>query len=137
MPSFFQILRQQHCQERLGDTAIAACFRRTQRGKSFAAIIDIDPSGAQFTGTPSKLAGKDTKFTLAVGLIKVNPSARITGLTDGHVERMSSDLMVKLANTNRFRVMERQEVDHPIRAPEDRPVFGELRITVFEYHIQL
>ncbi|MFB3107595.1 MAG: CsgG/HfaB family protein, partial [Pseudomonadales bacterium] len=84
---------------------------RDNRGKRSDEPSADSRSGAQFTGTPSKLAGKDTKFTLAVGLIKVNPSARITGLTDGHVDRMSGDLIVKLANTNRFRVMERQEVD--------------------------
>ncbi|MFC1776438.1 CsgG/HfaB family protein [Pseudomonadota bacterium] len=68
-------------------------------------------SGAQLAGTPSKATGKDNKFTLAVGLLKVNASARTTGLSEGHVKRMTDDLMLKLTNTNRFRVLERQEVD--------------------------
>jgi len=65
-------------------------------------------SGSARGDSQTKTSGK---YTLAVGLLKVNPAARTTGLTDGHVKRMSDDIVLKLTNTNRFVVMDRQEVD--------------------------
>jgi len=54
-------------------------------------------------------AGK--RATIAVGLVRVNPTARTNGLADGHVKRITDDLILKLGKTNRFVVLERQEVD--------------------------
>jgi TolB-like protein len=54
-------------------------------------------------------AGK--RATIAVGLVRVNLTARTNGLADGHVKRITDDLILKLGKTNRFVVLERQEVD--------------------------
>ena len=62
-------------------------------------------------GIQKEASSSGAKYTLAVGLLKVNPSARTNGLDGGHVKRMTDDLLVKLTNTNRFVVMDRQEVD--------------------------
>jgi len=57
----------------------------------------------------SETAGK--RATIAVGLVRVNPTARTNGLSEGHVKRITDDLILKLGKTNRFVVLERQEVD--------------------------
>lgn len=64
------------------------------------------PGGSQQAKPPAS-----NKFTLAVGLLKVNSSARTNGFGAGNVKRMNDDLMLKLTNTNRFVVMDRQEID--------------------------
>jgi len=51
------------------------------------------------------------KATIVVGKIRLNPSARITKLGKGHIKRITDDMLVKFTNTNRFVVMERQEID--------------------------
>jgi hypothetical protein len=56
-------------------------------------------------GVQSEASSSGANYTLAVGLLKVNPSARTNGLDGGHVKRMTDDLLIKLANTNRFVVM--------------------------------
>ncbi len=90
--------------------SVANQGRRT--AQAGAAVSGSDTrSGAQLAGTPDKSQGKDNKYTIAVGMLKVNPSARASAVSAGHVKRMNDDLMVKLTNTNRFRVMERSEVD--------------------------
>lgn len=96
-----------------GDILKRSSANKGKRAGEVAAIATAGDtrSGAQLADTPDKSTGKDNKFTLAVGVLKVNPSARLTGLDQGHVKRMTDDLMIKLTNTNRFRVMERQEVD--------------------------
>jgi curli biogenesis system outer membrane secretion channel CsgG len=70
-------------------------------------------SGVALPGVSSGSSEKKQsgKTTLAVGILKVNRNARTDGLADGHVKRMTDDLIVKLTNTNRFLVMDRQEVD--------------------------
>jgi len=59
-----------------------------------------------------KAAG--SKATIAVGLIRLNSNARTTNFGKGHIKRMTDDFIVKLSNTNRFVLMERQEVDQII-----------------------
>ena len=86
-------------------------------GEALAARVSR--SGAQLPGsglvaarTPSVV--KETvssRATLAVGLLRLNPNARTTNFRKGHMKRLTDDLIVKLTNTNRFAVMERQEVD--------------------------
>lgn len=51
------------------------------------------------------------KATIAIGKLKLNPSAKTTALTKGTLTRLNDELAAKLLNTNRFVVMERQEVD--------------------------
>lgn len=96
----------------VGDILKRTIENKNKRSSETQQLAGADNrSGAQLADTPSRATGKDNKFTLAVGLLKVNSSARTTGLNQGHVKRMNDDLMLKLTNTNRFRVMERQEVD--------------------------
>ncbi|MDL1961867.1 MAG: CsgG/HfaB family protein [Deltaproteobacteria bacterium] len=70
-------------------------------------------SGAILTDVSAKSSEKKQggKATLAVGLLRLNQNARTDSLGDGHIKRLTDDLIVKLTNTNRFRVMDRQEVD--------------------------
>ncbi|MCX5841894.1 MAG: hypothetical protein NTY16_10705, partial [Deltaproteobacteria bacterium] len=65
------------------------------------------PGGIEKTGE----GVKSGKATLAVGLIRLNQSARTDGFDQGHLNRITDDFIVKLSNTNRFQVMERQQVD--------------------------
>jgi len=52
------------------------------------------------------------KFTIVVGQLKVNPSAKSSPLlTPNRIRKMTNDLMFKLTGTNRFKVLERQEID--------------------------
>jgi curli biogenesis system outer membrane secretion channel CsgG len=95
-----------------GDILKRMSENRGQRaGRTGTAANQDTRSGKQLAGTADKSQGKDNKFTLAVGKILINPSARLTGLNQGHIKRMTDDLVVKLTNTNRFRVLERAEVD--------------------------
>ncbi len=70
-------------------------------------------SGATLPGVsrPPGEKKKSGKATLAVGMLRFNKTARKDGLGQGHIERMTDDLIVKLTNTNRFLLLERQEVD--------------------------
>lgn len=72
-------------------------------------------SGAMIAdqGSP-KQAGTPTgdKFTIVVGQLKVGPGAKVGSfLTPARVRKMTNDLIVKLTGTNRFKVLERQEID--------------------------
>lgn len=79
--------------------------RTSQGGKS-----EVARTGGSLPGGPAKGA-PGGKATLAVGLIQLNQNARTDGLDQGHMKRITDDFIVKLTNTNRFQVMERQEVD--------------------------
>lgn len=70
-------------------------------------------SGARIPGgklSPSKKV-PGTKATLAVGLFRINPNAQTKNFSEGHIKRLTDELIAKLTNTNRFMLMERQEVD--------------------------
>ncbi|MFH1076576.1 MAG: CsgG/HfaB family protein, partial [Pseudomonadota bacterium] len=85
------------------------------RGKRASASETPAPSrtGVVLPGGGEKIAegGKSARATLAVGLIRLNQNARTDGFDQGHLKRITDDLIVKLSNTSRFQLMERQEVD--------------------------
>ena len=68
-------------------------------------------TGGALPGGAEKAVARSGKATLAVGLIRLNQNARTDGIDQGHMKRITDDFIVKLTNTNRFQVMERQEVD--------------------------
>ncbi len=49
--------------------------------------------------------------TIAVGQLRVTPGARTTRMAPGAIKRLTDELILKLHDSDRFRVMERQEVD--------------------------
>ena len=92
-------------------------LKRTPKNKEKRATEALKPepsrSGPRLAGTrtePAQITSAG-KPTLAVGLIKLNPSARTRGFGNAHLIRMTNELIVKLTNTDRFQLMERQEVD--------------------------
>jgi curli biogenesis system outer membrane secretion channel CsgG len=91
-------------------------LKRTPANREKRTTASPEPSLARTgaalpgSGKPAE-TGKGGKATLAVGLIRLNPSARTDGFDQGHLKRITDDFIVKLSNTNRFQVMERQEVD--------------------------
>ena len=97
----------------VGDLLKRAPQNRGRRASEAAraAANTVTRSGQQLAGTTDKSQGRDDRFTLAVGVLRLNPNARTTSISTGHVKRMTDDLVVKLSNTNRFRVLERHEVD--------------------------
>jgi curli biogenesis system outer membrane secretion channel CsgG len=91
-----------------------------KRSLSAAAFKDSAapaPTGATLPGSDASPASGQAaaqpkgKATLAVGLVRLNPSARTTDVKSGHMERITDELVNALNNTNRFLVMERREVD--------------------------
>jgi curli biogenesis system outer membrane secretion channel CsgG len=63
-----------------------------------------------YAGQTGKEKGK---LTLAVGKIRINQAINFDEILPALIfqERVSNDLLVKLTNTNRFNVLDRQEVD--------------------------
>lgn len=88
--------------------------------RSSEAVTERDSAPTRTGGAlPSSQVDKSAnaplaKPTLAMVLLRLNSSAKTTGLTKGHLQRMSDDMILKLLNTNRFELMERHEVDKVI-----------------------
>jgi curli biogenesis system outer membrane secretion channel CsgG len=76
-------------------------------GTAARSRAEITDSGAP--GQPAKPTG--ARFTIVVGQLKITPGAK-----GGQqpVKQMTDDLIIKLTNTNRFNVLERQEIDQLI-----------------------
>ena len=55
--------------------------------------------------------GRGGKFTLALGTLGVSPDIQTDLVIEDLLDRVANDLVVKLTNTNRFVVMEREQVD--------------------------
>ena len=69
-------------------------------------------SGGVMAGGERPAAGRpQDRLTIAVGRLKLTPGARTSRMVPGTVQRVSDELILKLHDSNRFRVMERQEVD--------------------------
>lgn len=84
----------------------------TQPVRTGATLPGATLPGATKTGAASATAPLEgQKATLAVGLLKINRGARTDGFKEGYVERLTNELITKFSHTNRFSVMERQEVD--------------------------
>ncbi len=69
---------------------------------------------AQKNNKPVERSSKDGKLTIAIGKVRFNLIGRNILLSADDYPRIKSDLMVKLHNTNRFDVLERQEMDQVI-----------------------
>ena len=68
--------------------------------------------GSLGTNMDKKAGNKKAPATLAMGIIKLNHSARIfKGFNHGHLERVSDDIIMGLTNSKRFVLMEREQVD--------------------------
>ncbi|BCG64028.1 MAG: hypothetical protein methR_P1793 [Methyloprofundus sp.] len=61
--------------------------------------------------TQHKNGKQKGKITLAVGKIRLNNSGNNTALSNEYRIHVTNDLLVKLTNSNRFDVLERQEID--------------------------
>lgn len=61
--------------------------------------------------TEHKSGKQNGKITLAVGKIRLNSEGNNKALNNDYRTRVTNDLLVKLTNSNRFDVMERQEID--------------------------
>ena len=90
----------------------------SNKGKRSGEVARAQVSGPANSGGRLVAAGNGNrsgaamdKATIAIGTLKLNPSAKTTGLTKGRLKEMTDDIAAKLLNTNRFVVMERQEVD--------------------------
>lgn len=83
-----------------------------------------DKNNAVSTQTGATLPGADAsptanqpqtapkgKATLAVSMVRLNPSARTTDIEPGHMDRLTDELVNAFNNSNRFVLMERREVD--------------------------
>jgi len=87
---------------------IGDILKRTVKNREKRATQAQSPapsrSGAILPGVSAQPGEKKQsgKATLAVGLLRFNKNARKDGLGEGHIERMTDDLIVKLTNTNRF-----------------------------------
>ncbi len=68
--------------------------------------------GSLGTSMDKKAGHKKAPATLAMGIIKLNHSARIfQGFNHGHLERVSDDIIMGLTNSKRFVLLEREQVD--------------------------
>ncbi len=61
--------------------------------------------------TEHKNGKQKGKITLAVGKIRLNQAGKNKALNADYRTRVTNDLLIKLTNTNRFDVLERQEID--------------------------
>jgi len=69
--------------------------------------------------TPNTTTTKEHgRYTLAVGLLKITPRKRTDLLSNNDINIMTNELIAKLSNTNRFKIMERQEVDQILEEKE-------------------
>lgn len=98
-------------------------------GTSFAvgdlAALDIDAKPAEVarapgSADPPKLVGlaASDKYVLAVGRIKMSGGLGGGAMQETLLDRMTDELIVKLANSNRFTLLERREVDQIIQEKE-------------------
>jgi len=92
-------------------------LKRTLKNKGRRASAAVREQASAPSRSGGMLAKRDApgkpqqKATIAVGLLKVTPGAYTSRLTPGAVKQLTDELILKLHNSNRFVVMERQEVD--------------------------
>ncbi len=93
-----------------GDLLKRTLGNRGKRADTIAQAAAPARTGGVLGGQPAagKAAGKST---IAVGLLRVTPGARTSRLTAGGIKQLTDELILKLHDSNRFQVMERQEVD--------------------------
>ena len=87
------------------------------RGKRAVATTAAAPPLRTGPTLPAAVAPQVTtprqggKFTLALGTLGVSPDVQTDLVIEDLLDRATNDLVVKLTNTNRFVVMEREQVD--------------------------
>jgi len=92
-------------------------LKRTLKNKGRRASAAVREQASAPSRSGGMLAKRDApgkpqqKATIAVGLLKVTPGAYTSRLTPGAVKQLTDELILKLHNSNRFVVMERQQVD--------------------------
>ena len=75
-------------------------------------IAEIKEEAVKATPRTSHENGRQNgKITLAVGKIRLNARGNHSAFATRYRTRVSNDLLVKLTNSNRFDVLERQEID--------------------------
>jgi len=75
-------------------------------------VIEVAGNTVKAMPRTSHANGKQNgKITLAVGKIRLNANGNHSLFAAQYRTRVSNDLLVKLTNSNRFDVMERQEID--------------------------
>lgn len=100
-----------------GEIQVGDLVKRTHPISTNKNITPPTPTGATLPGTDTSSAegtpqpAPKGKATLAVSLVRLNPSARTTDIEPGHMDRLSDELVNALNNSNRFVLMERREVD--------------------------
>jgi curli biogenesis system outer membrane secretion channel CsgG len=95
-----------------GGLRVGDVLKRGPGGRSRATVAPVGPerSEAGRAAPDGKLGGKG-RATLAVGTFRIAPGGRTEALTSEQLSTLTNELIVKLTNTNRFEVMDRQEVD--------------------------
>ena len=88
-----------------------------KRGKRAVAAVATASPKRTGPALPAPVApqvtapGQGGKFTLALGTLGVSPDVQTDLVIEDLLDRATNDLVVKLTNTNRFVVMEREQVD--------------------------
>jgi curli biogenesis system outer membrane secretion channel CsgG len=92
------------------------------RGVAVGDVLKRDPArrlqgprAPESSGPPLPTSGKGVartgRPTLAVGTFRIAAAGRTEAITPAHLSTLTNELIVKLTNTNRFQLMDRQEVD--------------------------
>lgn len=102
---------------RTGDLLRRHAEQRSQRMAVRPEGVEPARSGARLGATPRRtLDGSPAtdRFVLAVGSLSTSSAGQYDMPPDVLVDRATNDLLVKLSNTQRFLVLDRQEVDQLI-----------------------
>lgn len=96
---------------------IGNLVKRVQNAPADKHTATPSPTGATLPGADTTTTENQPqtapkgKATLAVSMVRLNPSARTTDIETGHMDRLTDELVNALNNSNRFVLMERREVD--------------------------
>ena len=83
-----------------------------ERGPAAAERVAPARSGGVMTPARGEQRGRAGRLpTIAVGRLRITPGARTSRMAPGAIKRLTDELILKLHDSKRFRVMERQEVD--------------------------
>jgi curli biogenesis system outer membrane secretion channel CsgG len=102
---------------RTGDLLRRQADQRGQRMAALAEMAEPARSGARLGSTPkSTVDGSPVtdRFVLAVGSLTTSLAGQFDMPPDDLLDRATNDLLVKLTNTQRFLVLDRQQVDQLI-----------------------
>jgi curli biogenesis system outer membrane secretion channel CsgG len=93
--------------------AVGDVLKRDPAGRpqGSAPIARAPESSRPSLPTPGKGVARTGRPTLAVGTFRIAAAGRTEAITPAHLPTLTNELIVKLTNTNRFQLMDRQEVD--------------------------